>query len=162
MLSSVIPFTLQTPAVLLAGAFLGSTWGAVSQLVYLAAGALGLPVFAKPPHGGLDYFTGPTAGYLFAFPLAAFVVGLLLRRRAADDGDPQRVGVLMAAVAFASGMLVIFTSGAIGLWLSGMPWADALDQGVASLQVLSGVKLLLTLGIYLGWTRWSARRRTMR
>ena len=39
---------------------LGATWGAVSQLVYLGAGAIGLPVFASPPYGGLETFTGPT------------------------------------------------------------------------------------------------------
>lgn len=70
---SWVPFTFQVAAVLLAGALLGPALGAASQVVYLAAGAAGLPVFAAG--GGLAYLFGPTGGYLLACPLAAFVVG---------------------------------------------------------------------------------------
>ena len=74
-----VPMTLQTFAVLLAGAVLGGGWGAAAVLLYLALAALGLPVLAE---GGssLGRFTGPTAGYLFAFPLSALIVGELSRR----------------------------------------------------------------------------------
>ena len=71
-----VPMTLQTFAVLLAGAVLGSGWGAAAVLLYLALAALGLPVLAEGG-SGLERFTGPTAGYLFAFPLAAWVAGEL-------------------------------------------------------------------------------------
>ncbi len=74
-----VPFTLQTMIVLLAGAFLGPVNGAISQLLYIAAGALGLPVFAGFGFG-LATLLGPTGGYLAAFPLAAFLVGLLIRK----------------------------------------------------------------------------------
>jgi biotin transport system substrate-specific component len=70
-----VPFTFQVFFVLLAGALLGPGLGAASQLVYLAAGAAGLPVFAAG--GGLIYLFGPTGGYLLALPLAAFVAGWL-------------------------------------------------------------------------------------
>ena len=73
------PMTLQTFAVLLAGAVLGGGWGAASVLLYLALGALGLPVLAEGG-SGIDRFTGPTAGYLFAFPLAALIAGAGGRR----------------------------------------------------------------------------------
>ncbi len=75
-----VPFTLQTMIVLLAGAFLGPVNGAISQLLYLAAGALGLPVFAGFGFG-IATLLGPTGGYLAAFPLAAFFVGLLIRKK---------------------------------------------------------------------------------
>jgi len=74
-----VPMTLQTFAVLLAGAVLGGGWGAASVLLYLALGALGLPVLSEGGFG-LDRFTGPTAGYLFAFPLAALIAGAAGRR----------------------------------------------------------------------------------
>lgn len=70
-----VPMTLQTFAVLLAGAVLGPPWGAVAVLLYLALAALGLPVLAEGG-GGPEAFVGPTAGYLFAFPLAAALAGL--------------------------------------------------------------------------------------
>ncbi|WP_339932721.1 biotin transporter BioY [uncultured Brevundimonas sp.] len=74
-----VPMTLQTFAVLLAGAVLGGGWGAVAVLIYLALAALGLPVLSDGA-GGWQRFAGPTAGYLIAFPTAAFVAGSLARR----------------------------------------------------------------------------------
>jgi len=74
-----VPFTLQTIVVLLAGAFLGPVNGAVSQLLYLTAGALGLPVFSGFSFG-VPVLLGPTGGYLAAFPLVAFLVGFLVRK----------------------------------------------------------------------------------
>lgn len=74
-----IPITLQTFVVMLAGATLGSRRGALVMLLYLAEGASGLPVFAAG--GGWAYLiTSPTAGYLWSYPIAAFVVGFLAER----------------------------------------------------------------------------------
>lgn len=75
-----VPFTLQTMIVLLSGAFLGAKNGAYSQIIYLALGAIGLPVFAANPDGlyGIARLIGPTGGYLLAFPLAAFVTGYFI------------------------------------------------------------------------------------
>lgn len=74
-----VPITLQPSAVLLAGAALGGRRGAVAMLIYLAEGATGLPVFAGGT-GGLLHLIGPTAGYLWSYPIAAFVTGLLCER----------------------------------------------------------------------------------
>ena len=73
-----VPVTLQVLVVLLAGLTLGPRGGAASQLSYLAAIALGLPLTANAV-GGPAAFLGPTAGYLLAFAPAAYVVGLLIR-----------------------------------------------------------------------------------
>ena len=77
-----VPFTLQTMMVLLAGAFLGAKNGAYSQLLYLALGAAGLPVFAHTPEVGIGLarLIGPTGGYLLAFPIAAFLVGYIIEK----------------------------------------------------------------------------------
>jgi biotin transport system substrate-specific component len=74
-----VPMSLQSLAVLLAGALLGWRWGLVSVLLYLLAGGLGLPVFAGGA-SGWAHFTGPTAGYLVAFPVAAVLMGLASAR----------------------------------------------------------------------------------
>jgi biotin transport system substrate-specific component len=74
-----VPFTFQTVMVILAGAFLGAKNGAYSQLLYLAFGCLGLPVFAHIPASfGFMRLFGPTGGYLLSFPIAAFITGYLL------------------------------------------------------------------------------------
>ena len=132
-----VPFTLQTMVVLLAGAFLGARNGALSQILYLASGAAGLPVFAGGAFGFLK-LVGPTGGYLLAFPLAAAIVGYLLRERR----SPGFVTLSMAA-----GLLVIFTAGTIHLYAFSMrdasnafsagflifSWWDALKLGAASM-----------------------------
>jgi biotin transport system substrate-specific component len=101
-----VPFTLQTLLVILSGALLGPRNGAISQLVYLAAGLFGLPVFAGGSFG-LARLIGPTGGYLMAFPLAAAVVGLLLGRRR---------NLVWSFSAMTCGLLVIFTVGTIHLY----------------------------------------------
>lgn len=74
-----IPVTLQTLAVALCGYVLGPVLGTLSVGVYLALGAVGLPVFAGFS-GGLGSFVGMTGGYLWAFLPMAFLCGLGARR----------------------------------------------------------------------------------
>ncbi len=100
-----VPYTLQTFVVLMAGAMLGSRNGALSQIAYLTAGALGAPVFASFGFG-LPRLLGPTGGYLLAFPFAAAVVGYLVVRRRA---------LWWTFVSMAAGLLVIFVSGTVQL-----------------------------------------------
>jgi biotin transport system substrate-specific component len=73
-----VPVTLQVFFVLLAGALLGPLFGALSQIIYLLLGILGLPVFAGGA-SGIGVIAGPTGGYLIGFILAAFFIGLLIQ-----------------------------------------------------------------------------------
>jgi len=74
-----VPFSLQTFAVLLAGACLGAVRGFLAVVLYLAGGAIGLPIFSGGA-AGIAHFSGPTAGYLIAFPLAAALCGYIVQR----------------------------------------------------------------------------------
>ena len=74
-----VPITAQTLGVMLAGSVLGARRGFFSQLLFLVLVAIGLPLLAGG-RGGLSVFAGPSAGYLFAWPLAALVIGLLTER----------------------------------------------------------------------------------
>ena len=74
-----VPMTLQTLFVLLAGLLLGPAAGAASQLLYLALGLTGVPVFAMGG-AGLPWLFGPTGGYLMAFPAAAALGGWIAGR----------------------------------------------------------------------------------
>jgi len=98
-----VPITGQTFAVLLSGAVLGARRGFAAQLLYLAEGALGLPVFAGAAAGWLK-LVGPTGGYLIAFPFAAAAVGALCQR-----GWDRRFGTMLAAML--AGSSIIFASG---------------------------------------------------
>lgn len=136
-----VPVTGQTFAVLLAGASLGAKLGASSQLLYLAAGAVGFPVFTGGG-SGLEYFTGATAGYLVGFVLAAALVG-----RLAERGQDRKVNT--AITAFLAGSAVIYVCGAIGLMITAdMNATTAIAQGVTPFvfgDVLKAVAAGLTL-----------------
>lgn len=103
-----IPITGQTFAVLLTGALLGSRLGAITMIVYLLEGAVGLPFFSGA-HGGILHLLGPTGGYLVAFPAGAFITGAF-----AEHGWDRKF--LTAAAAMAIGSIVIMLSG--WLWFS--------------------------------------------
>jgi biotin transport system substrate-specific component len=81
-----VPFTLQPLAVVLAGMMLGPAAGAASMVLYLLAGAVGLPVFSPIGAPGILRLLGPTGGYLLAAPAAAAIAGLVARRAPAFGG----------------------------------------------------------------------------
>lgn len=70
-----VPMTMQTFALTLAGIVLGSKKGALSSLVYILLGVIGLPVFANFT-GGWQSITGPTSGFILSFPLMTYTIGL--------------------------------------------------------------------------------------
>lgn len=112
------PITLQTFAVLLAGAALGAGRGFLSVLLYLALGAIGLPVFAGGA-AGLAPFAGPTIGYLVGMPLAAWLTGLLVARLPRRGAMIDTVLIFVAA--FVSNALFVYSLGVLGLaWRADM------------------------------------------
>jgi biotin transport system substrate-specific component len=92
---TVVPLTMQPLAVLLVGVTLGSTRGAAAAALYLLEGFSGLPVFAQG-HGGAIWLTGPTAGYLFSYPFAAFVAGWFSQRGWGSTIVRSITGMLLA------------------------------------------------------------------
>ena len=75
-----VPMTMQTFAVTLAGVILGSKRGAVSMVVYLLIGSVGVPVFSNMG-GGVQYLIGPTGGFLLSFPIMAYLIGLGVEKK---------------------------------------------------------------------------------
>ncbi len=92
-----VPLTLQTFVVLVLGAAYGWKLGTATMLLYLAEGALGLPVFAGTPERGIGiaYMAGPTGGYLVGFVAGAALCGWLAQR--GWDRNPWRTAVAMSA-----------------------------------------------------------------
>lgn len=70
-----VPMTMQTFAITLSAVILGSKRGALSSLIYVLLGAVGLPVLAGFS-GGAQHFLGPTGGFLLSFPIMAYIIGL--------------------------------------------------------------------------------------
>ncbi|SFG60649.1 biotin transporter BioY [Sporolactobacillus nakayamae] len=103
-----VPFTFQMLGVMLVGSILGARKGLVAMLVFTALAAAGVPVLSGY-RGGLGVLLGPTGGYVLAWPLAAFVIGLI-----ADYIKTKKWTVVWYYVAILAGILVIY--------LIGVPW----------------------------------------
>lgn len=116
-----VPITLQSLAVILAGAVLGPWRGGLVALVYLLLGGLGAPVFAGGA-SGWESFSAPSAGYLLSFPLVATLCGALVWRCMAA-GRPARPLILFAC-GLGSSLALVHPLGVAGLM-------RALDIGLA-------------------------------
>jgi biotin transport system substrate-specific component len=130
-----VPITLQTFAVLLTGALLGSRLGALALVAYLLEGAAGLPFFRGGNGGWLYLALSPTAGYLLAYPLAAFITGWL-----AERGWDRKF--VTAAAAIGIGSIVILFGGWLGL-LRFYPAEQAFALGVAPFIIGDILKIAL-------------------
>ena len=105
------------------------------MVLYLAEGALGLPVFAGASGLGLPYMLGPTGGYLAGFVLAAYAVGFFAER-GADRSIPQLLGAMLL------GHAILFAAGYA--WLAQLIGADrAWTAGVLPFVLGTAVKTLL-------------------
>lgn len=137
-----VPFTLQTVIVLLAGAFLGAKHGAYSQVIYIILGAIGLPVFAQTADGtmGLARLIGPTGAYLLAFPVAAYLVGLLTEK------NQKYLSVIISMFVAELVVILVGTSYLYAAYLHN--FLDAVRAGAAIFTVWMVVKVFAAATIY--------------
>ncbi|QJD83293.1 biotin transporter BioY [Cohnella herbarum] len=108
-----VPISLQAFAVMLAGGLLGAAYGFWSIFIVVALTAIGLPLMNGS--GGIAQITGPTGGFIWMFPVSAFLIGwvtdrLFSNRKKLDR--PRQIGLLLA----------IFVLGSLLLYVSGVPW----------------------------------------
>ena len=143
-----IPFTLQVLGVFLAGIMLGPEWGGAAMVLYLAAGAVGAPVFSGGSAGiGILLGGTPRFGYLWAFPLAAVVIGYLVHG-STEVRRPSSVSPARLVVAMAVGTVVIYAFGALGLmYVQDVGPEAAVLAGVVPFIPAEILKLLAALGI---------------
>jgi biotin transport system substrate-specific component len=140
-----VPVTLQTFAVVLSAAALGSMRGVLAMLVYAVAGVVGVPWFAQGSSG----YAAPSFGYIVGFIVAAFVVGKIAEQ-GATRSFWRSIGLMVL------GSVIIYAIGAT--WLKydlGIPWfgADsAWAYGVKDFIVGDVIKLIAAAGLLpLAW-----------
>ncbi len=117
-----VPMNMQTFAVTLIGALYGWRLGAITIAVWLAEGALGLPVLSGGA-AGAHHFVGPTAGYLFAFPIVGAATGWLAQR----GWNGHRVGLAFLSMLIGNALCLVL--------------------GAAWLAVMIGPEQAVTLGV---------------
>jgi biotin transport system substrate-specific component len=132
-----VPITLQTLFMGLAAILLGSRLGALSQVVYLILGIIGMPVFAGGK-AGLGVLLGPTGGYLTGFVIAAFVIGWMAKLK--ESG-----GFSWTCLCLLVGTFFVYLPGVLQLALvARLTMTKALAVGVLPFLVGDLFKILLT------------------
>jgi biotin transport system substrate-specific component len=119
-----VPITLQTLAVPLLVLALGRNLAVTAASLYLSEGAAGLPVFA-PISDGMPGLIGPTAGYLWMYPIAAYVTGTLIERGLGGTWAGRWAAVCAGDLAVFAGGVGWLTAGAH------LPFAEAVAVGAA-------------------------------
>lgn len=143
---SPAPVTLQVLGVFLAGILLGPVWAGAAMVLYLTAGAVGAPVFAGG-EAGLGTLLGPTAGYLWSYPLAAAAIGAIVHgrrglRAPSDVGVPRLVGAMIV------GTVVIYAMGIVGMmYVLEMSARNALVAGALVFLPAEVLKMLAAVGV---------------
>ena len=144
-----VPIVLSDFAVLLVGMVLGPVAGFWAMALYLAEGAIGMPVFSPHGIGGLGQLMGPTGGYLFAYPIAAAISGLagVLARK---NRTAFTSAILTGVVAIA----VILTGGALWLTHIGSLSSSAWNLAVTPFLFGSLAKVTAAAMIFSSTRRW--------
>ena len=143
-----VPMTLHTLAVFFLAATLGPRLGFAAMAAYLAAGALGMPVFSGSPERGigLAYMAGPTGGYLAGYLLGAGLTGWLAQGR----------GLIGRFLAMLAGLAVVYALGLAWLALY-VPAQGLLAAGLTPFLLGDLVKLALASGLIAAIARLRTR-----
>jgi biotin transport system substrate-specific component len=147
---TMVPLTLQTFAVILVGMMLGPTAAAAAMTLYLAEGAMGLPVFSPHGPGGLAQLLGPVGGYLLSYPFAAALAGAVVRTLR-NRSSQMTAGIIAGTAA----SLLIYAIGAG--WMASqlhLSAASAWYMGIAPFLPGDAIKVIAAAGMFKTLSRW--------
>ena len=142
-----IPIVLQNALAVLAGLLLGPLFGGLSVLLFLVAGAVGLPVFSGGS-GGFAVFAGPTGGFLVGYLAAAVVGGLIMKLFRQNQWPLLACGIIAAAGLFS--FLSIYVFGLI--WFKhvlNLSWQHTFMKGFVPFILPDLIKLVVVIPITL-------------
>ena len=142
-----VPLTVQNFGVLLVGLMLGSRRGFAALALYLAEGAMGMPVFSPGGAGGIAQMLGVTGGFLLAYPLVAWLAGFVL--------EHGRKTFARAALAGLLGEILLFTSGLTWLAVLTHSVTQAFRWGLYWFLFAEIIKVMMAAGIASRWQRRS-------
>jgi biotin transport system substrate-specific component len=140
-----VPLTVQNFGVLLVGLLLGSRRGFAALALYLAEGAMGMPVFSPMGPGGIAQLLGPTGGFLLTYPLVAWVAGYV-----AEHG---RRNFVSAAIGSLLGEIVLFIGGLAWLAVLTHSVVQAFRWGLYWFVFAEIIKVMMAAAIAARWQR---------
>jgi biotin transport system substrate-specific component len=141
-----VPLTLQNFGVLLVGMLLGSRRGFAALFLYLAEGAIGMPVFNPTGPGGVMQLLGATGGFLLAYPLVAWIAGYVVERGSRT--------FLRAAIGGLWAELFLFASGLTWLAILTHSITQAFRWGLYWFIFAEIIKIMMAAGITARWQRF--------
>jgi biotin transport system substrate-specific component len=145
-----VPLTIQNFGVLLVGLLLGSRRGFAALILYLAEGAMGMPVFSVSSVGlmGVAQIFGPTGGYLLAYPFVAGLAGFIFERGTKSFARAAIAGLLAE--------IVLFAGGVTWLYVATHSLAKAAYWGLYWFVAAEVLKVMIAAAIATRWDRGSA------
>ncbi|MDS0527236.1 biotin transporter BioY [Clostridium sp. SHJSY1] len=136
---TTVPITMVTFAVTLVAVVLGGRLGAISVLVYILLGAIGIPVFAGFK-GGFQTLIGATGGYLISFPIVAAIIGYFSYR--------YKKNYLIISLASIFAFTVCYFIGTVQLmFVANLGIKAALMAGVIPFVIFDIIKVILAVFI---------------
>jgi biotin transport system substrate-specific component len=143
-----VPLTVQNFGVLLVGLLLGSRRGFAALVLYLAEGAIGMPVFSPLGPGGVAHLLGITGGFLLAYPFVAGLAGFVVER--------GKKSFARAAVAGFLAEILLFAGGLSWLYVATHSLATAVRWGLYWFIAAEVLKVMIAAAIAVRWSRRSA------
>jgi|SRR5699024_4277836 len=144
-----VPITGQTLAIGLTATILGSRYGTYATMLYIAIGAVGIPVYAHLT-SGVGVIVGPTGGFLIGFIPTVFVIGLYLEK--------TKFTIIHATIANIIGTIITLTFGTVWLKISAeLTWTVAFVSGFGPFLIVGLIKSFLA-----GWIGIIIRERLLK
>lgn len=141
-LPTPVPFTLQFFGVAITGGLLGGTLGAISMIIYIMLGIIGLPVFSGMK-GGIQVLVGPTGGYIIGFVISAFVIGHCLNHFVYKMSN-NKLKFISTFLVITLGLTISYLIGTVQLkFVMQLTYLQAFSAGVLPFVVLDLLKVLL-------------------
>ncbi len=143
-----VPLTVQNLGVLLVGLLLGSRRGFAALALYLAEGAVGMPVFNPTGAGGIAQLLGATGGFLLAYPFVAWLAGYVM--------ESGRKNFARAVAAALVSEVLLFASGLGWLAILTHSMAQAIRWGFYWFVFAEIIKVMMAAGIAARWQHYQS------
>ena len=143
-----VPIVLKNLFIVLSGTILGSFYGSIAVLIFIAAGLIGVPVFVIP--GGIAVFTTPLGGYILGYFLASLAAGLICGLPKTSEKKVRMVFLLRLVLASFLGFIIILLCGVFFMmYLNSMTFKAAMAAGFLPFIIGDLVKFILSIPLAL-------------
>jgi biotin transport system substrate-specific component len=151
-----IPIVLKNLFIVLSGTVLGSFYGGIALLIFIAAGVIGIPVFVIP--GGIGVFQTPLGGFIIGYFVAALAAGFIAGLPKVSEKKPSSVSVIRLCAASFLGFALILLCGSLYMMiLNSMSFKAAVIAGFVPFLVGDGIKFAISIPLALALRPIAAR-----